>query len=257
MSEILAGLHASAPERLPEAAQLARALNLPLLASAPGAPHLELDAHRLALRPGGGLGPVLVDFVGGSLGHRRRHGGGRGQTLTRAIGLKGGARPRVLDATAGLGRDAFVLATLGCAVVMLERDPVIAALLADGLRRARLDPELGPWIDQRLRLVPGDACALLPSLNPAPEVVYLDPMFPERRKSALVKKEMRVFRQLVGEDPDAPQLLALALGVALRRVVVKRSKQAPVLAGPPPDLSLQGNTIRYDIYLRRRAGEID
>jgi 16S rRNA (guanine1516-N2)-methyltransferase len=251
MSGILAGLYASAPERRPEAAQLAQALNLPLLAGAPDAPHLELDAHRFALRPGGGLGPVLVDFVGGRLGHRRRFGGGRGQTLARAIGLKGGACPRVLDATAGLGRDAFVLTVLGCTVEMLERDPVIAALLADGLRRARLDPELGPWIDQRLRLTVGDARDLLAGVDPAPEVVYLDPMYPERQKSALVKKEMRVFRQLVGDDPDAPELLGLALGVARQRVVVKRPRQAPALAGPSPSLSLHGKTTRYDVYLCR------
>lgn len=132
-------------------------------------------------------------------------------------------------APTGLGRDAFVLACLGCRVRMFERHPVVAALLEDGLRRAYADPELGPWLATRLTLHHGSSLSALAQLHSAPDVVYLDPMFPHRQKSALVKKEMRVFQLLVGADEDADGLLAPAL--ALRRVVVKRPDYAPRLAG--------------------------
>ena len=251
MARFVAGIYASVLDRIPEAEQLARRLALPLLTTAPDAPHLQLDANRLTLMPGHGMGPVLVDFAGGSLGHRHRFGGGRGQTIARAIGLKAGINPRVLDATAGLGRDAFVLASLGCRVLMLERNPIIAALLEDGLQRARQEPALSQWIDQRLQLLTGESRSLLPGIGEAeaPDVVYLDPMYPHRNKSALVKKEMRVFRQLVGDDPDAPELLTQALQIARKRVVVKRPRHADTLAGPRPSMSISSKNTRYDVYL--------
>ncbi len=104
----------------------------------------------------------------------------------------------MVDATAGLGRDAFVLAALGCQVQMLERNPVVAALLDDGLRRGYLDAEIGPWLRERLTLLHASSLTALVAIEPRPEVVYLDPMYPHRQKSALVKKEMRVFQSLVG-----------------------------------------------------------
>src|SRR5690606_8938845 len=105
---------------------------------------LVLTGERLELRQDGlnAPGPVFVDFIGGAVGHRRRFGGGRGQPLAKAVGLKGGENPRVLDATAGLGRDAFVLACLGSVVTLVERSPVVAALLEDGLLRAESDAEV-------------------------------------------------------------------------------------------------------------------
>lgn len=114
----------------------------------------------------------------------------------------------MVDATAGLGRDAFVLAALGCQVQMLERNPVVAALLDDGLRRGYLDAEIGPWLRERLTLLHASSLTALVAIEPRPEVVYLDPMYPHRQKSALVKKEMRVFQSLVGADNDADGLLA-------------------------------------------------
>jgi len=197
-------------------------------------------------------GAVFVDFVGGAVGHRRRFGGGRGQPIAKAVSLKGGANPTVVDATGGLGRDAFVLASLGCKVTLLERSPIVAALLEDGLSRAKEDEEIGPWIAERLRLVHADAVEWMNALteDDFPEVVYLDPMFPHRSKSALVKKEMRLLQQLLGVDPDADALLPAALRIARKRVVVKRPDSAPHLAEMEPSMSIHSKKHRYDVYVK-------
>ncbi|MGJ8515797.1 class I SAM-dependent methyltransferase [Carnimonas bestiolae] len=198
--------------------------------------------------------PLHVDFVGGKAGHRRRFGGGRGQLIARACGFKAGVTPSVIDATAGLGRDAFVLASLGARVVMIERVPEIAALLEDGLVRAMAHPDVRE-IAARMSLQHGDASAQLAQLvadsGVAPQVVHLDPMFPHREKSALVKKEMRLFRELAGSDDDAPRLLEAALEVATHRVVVKRPKGAPPIQGPAPQHTVEEKNSRYDLYVHR------
>lgn len=193
-------------------------------------------------------GPVRVDFLEGAAAHRRQFGGGSGQMIAKAVGVQSGVRPTVLDATAGLGRDAFVLATLGCEMHLIERQPLIAALLEDGLARAAGDFDVGAIV-ARMRLTPGNAIELMKAwTDEAPQVIYLDPMFPHRDKSALVKKEMRLFRPLVGDDMDAPALLAAALKLASHRVVVKRPRKAPIIDGQKPSYSLEGKSSRYDIY---------
>ncbi|GHD53404.1 class I SAM-dependent methyltransferase [Vreelandella hamiltonii] len=198
--------------------------------------------------------PLSVDFVSGKAAHRRQFGGGRGQLVAKACGLSKGVTPSIVDATAGLGRDAFVLASLGAEVLMVERVQAIAALLEDGLARAARDAETAP-ITARMQLRHGDACealaALVASAEFTPQVVHLDPMFPHREKSALVKKEMRLFRELAGEDDDAPRLLEAALAVATHRVVVKRPRKAPPIAGPAPQHTIDGKTSRYDLYVHR------
>ena len=198
------------------------------------------------------LGPVFVDFVEGAVAHRRKFGGGRGQSIAKAVGLKSGANPTVVDATAGLGRDAFVLASLGCQVTMLERHPVVAALLADGLQRAQQDAEIGEWMRDRMSLRAGSALENLQQLGFTPDVVYLDPMFPHRQKSALVKKEMRVFQSLVGADLDADALLPAALAVAGKRVVVKRPDYAGYLNEMTPSMSIETKSNRFDVYVISR-----
>jgi 16S rRNA (guanine1516-N2)-methyltransferase len=219
--------------------------NLPLIDSIPidlpyylylTAEHLEL--HHLTNKP------IYVDFVGGTLGYRRRHGGGRKQALAKAIGLKHGVTPTVVDATAGLGRDAFVLASLGCYVKMLERSPVVAALLYDGLQRAET------LITNHLSLIHSDAQDWLAKIqvHNSPDVIYLDPMYPHRKKSALVKKEMRLFRDIVGKDLDAPILLKTALACAAKRVVVKRPKWAASLDDNKPSFCIKSENTRFDIY---------
>lgn len=198
--------------------------------------------------------PLAVEFASGRAAHRRRFGGGRGQLIARACGLAQGVTPSVVDATAGLGRDAFVLASLGARVLLVERVAAIFALLEDGLARALKEVETAE-IAARMCLVHGDAstelAALVAEAEFPPQVIHLDPMFPHRDKSALVKKEMRLFRTLAGDDEDAPRLLEAALDVATHRVVVKRPRKAPPIEGPPPRHLIEGKTSRYDLYVHR------
>lgn len=194
------------------------------------------------------LGGIFVDFVSGAMAHRRRFGGGRGEAVAKAVGVKSGYLPDVVDATAGLGRDAFVLAAIGCRVRMLERHPVVAALLDDGLQRGYQDAEIGGWLRERLTLIHAPSAQALGDISPAPDVVYLDPMYPHRQKSAMVKKEMRVFQSLVGADEDADALLEPARRLAKKRIVVKRPDYAPPLAGVATQSAVVTKSHRFDIY---------
>lgn len=195
------------------------------------------------------LGAIKVDFVEGASAHRRKFGGGRGQDIAKAIGLKHGFTPHVLDATAGLGRDAFVLASLGCKVTMLERMPVVAAMLDNGLQRALLYADVAE-ISQLMSINYASSINAI-SQQEKPDVIYLDPMYPHKGKSALVKKEMRVFQTLVGEDRDADALLTPALNMAKYRVVVKRPSYAEPLAGKKPSMSINMKKNRFDVYVNQ------
>ena len=195
------------------------------------------------------LGAVYVDFVGGTMAHRRKFGGGRGEAVAKAVGIKGSELPTVIDATAGLGRDAFVLAAIGCQVRLVERHPVVFLLLQDGLNRAYLDDEIGAMLQQNLRLLDVHHINELNPQTDFSDVVYLDPMYPHKQKSALVKKEMRVFQHLVGADLDADELLLPALQLAKKRVVVKRPDYAEVLGGKQPHFNRETKNHRFDIYM--------
>lgn len=203
------------------------------------------------------LGAIYVDLAGGAVAHRRKFGGGKGQAIAKAAGLNKGATPTVLDGTAGLGRDAFVLASLGCKVQMVERHPVVAALLDDGLSRAMRDPDIGEWVAERMSLIHASSHNALEQLAQDPEfvkpdVVYLDPMYPHpesKKKSALVKKEMRVFQSLVGADHDADGLLEPALALANKRVVVKRPDYANWLNEQKPAMAIETKKNRFDVYV--------
>lgn len=212
---------------------------------------LFLDEQGLGLQVTGkgAPGPVRAEFVTGKMGYRREHGGGAGQLVAKAVGLqKTRATLHVIDATAGLGQDAFVLASLGCRVTLFERNPVIHALLADGLARAALNVDCAAIVG-RMRLLEGSSIDWLAQPdNEAADIVYLDPMFPHRDKSALVKKEMQVFRTIVGDDEDSGQLLEGALKCARYRVVVKRPRKAPAIEGPEPTTRVEGKSSRYDVY---------
>ena len=199
---------------------------------------------------------IAANFHGATTTYRRLKGGGKGQMIARAVGLRAGVSPSVLDATAGLGGDAFVLASLGCRVAMIERVPVVRALLADGIFQAQRhanaeDAALGAILSH-MDLVAADSIGYLNQLSEQarPDVIYLDPMFPMRTKSSLVKKEMRVFHSLVGADPDADQLLPLALDTARYRVVVKRPKGAACLNALEPSHVHSGKSNRYDVYTK-------
>ena len=245
----------------PRAEALARRLRLPL--AEPGevlandAMLLVVDeALRLELPGDPTVGSVSIDFIAGRHAHRRRFGGGRREPLARAVGLKRGSTPSVLDATAGLGRDGFVLAALGCPVTLVERSPIVSVLLEDALERALRDPKTAP-IAGRIRLVCEDAVRYLGALkgDECPDVVCLDPMYPHRTKSALVKQEMRVLRRLVGDDTDSPRLLVAALAAARERVVVKRPAAAAPLAGTAPAWVIRSPNTRFDVYLPLRGIE--
>ena len=243
--------------------RIARTLSLPIVADdndaadgselvlAVGANRLSLHERRHVRTEG-----VFVDFVGGAGGYRRRSSLSRRQPIALAVGLRRGP-VTVVDATAGLARDSFLLACLGCTVIAVERSPILGLLIRDGLRRAVIEGSAAVRaVLERLTLVIDDARSVLREMDgtDAPEVVYLDPMYPPKKKKALVKKEMRICRRLVGDDRDAGELLALARRVAGRRVVVKRHCHAPLLA-PRPAMQFSGKLVRYDVYLPTRQSQ--
>lgn len=170
------------------------------------------------------------------------------ELLVKAVRVRGVEGIRVFDATAGLGEDSLLLAAAGFSVTMCEGDFVIAALLADGLRRAADDPELS-GIVERMSLVEGDSIEILPSLAETPDVVYLDPMFPARTKSAAVKKKFQLLHRLESPCADETSLMDAALAAHPRKIVVKRPIKAPVLAGVRPSHSISGKAVRYDVIV--------
>jgi len=239
-----------------EAAALAERLALPVLRIAEIAPDdlvlvmgprgLELRAGDAALRNG-----AWVDFSARRIpaaGRPRRGHADAGQPLRRALGRRPGF---VVDATAGFGDDTIALASWGHRVLAVERSPVVAELLADGLRRALADPALAE-LAARITLRCADATTALRALECPPDVVYIDPMFAaERTSSALPRKKIQLLRRLVGTDDDAAELVACALASGARRVVVKRSLRAEPLAGRP-SASYRGKLIRYDVHVQSR-----
>lgn len=196
--------------------------------------------------------PLQVDFAADALLYRKDKGGGKNEAIAKAIGIKGQTDWRVVDATAGLGTDSFILASVGCDVIMLERANVVAALLADGLSRIVDAPE-HRWLAQALTLRTGSAKQSLEQMIEDKEhvdAVYLDPMFPHKKKSAAVKKNMQFLQQLLGHDTDADDLLTPALALANKRVVVKRPNYAPPLSNQAPSMEIKGKKHRFDVYLK-------
>ncbi|MDC0149189.1 class I SAM-dependent methyltransferase [Rhodospirillales bacterium] len=192
--------------------------------------------------------PLVCDFTGGTVLHRFKYGGGRGQSLPKAVGMRGGKTPKVVDATAGLGRDAFLLASLGAEVTLIERSLEMFNLLNDGISRARDAGGDVAEVIARMTLIHGDAKDLLPDLSP--EVVLVDPMHPPRKKSALVKNEMRQIREIVGTDEDSLELMQVALSTASNRVVLKWPLRADPMDGIGPcSHQILGKSTRYDVFM--------
>jgi 16S rRNA (guanine1516-N2)-methyltransferase len=189
-----------------------------------------------------------IDFVRGPVGYRFSHGGGRKQALAKAAGFSGSSNPLIVDATAGLGRDAFVLASLGSHVTLIERSAKVYALLKEAMEAASsADPKIAEAMS-RMTLLYGDAKDLLPTLNA--DVVIVDPMHPPRRNTALVKQEMRWLREQVGDDLDVGELMQVALSVATKRVVLKLPARADILAGiRKPSHQIIGKSTRFDVYM--------
>lgn len=189
-----------------------------------------------------------IDFTSGAVAHRHRFGGGRGQALPKAVGMKAGKTPTIIDATAGLGRDSFLLASLGAEVTMIERSKVMHGLLADAMARAADQGGEMAEIMARMTLLHGDAKDLIPSLSA--EVILVDPMHPPRKSSALVKLELRQVRDIVGIDEDSPALVQLALEHAQNRVVLKWPAKADPIAGIRPcSHQIIGKSTRYDVFM--------
>lgn len=166
--------------------------------------------------------------------------------LVRAVRIKGLGRPlSVVDATAGLGEDSMLLAASGSRVHMFEYNPVIAALLKDALDRAAENPELAEAA-ANITFSGEDSIAALPKLGYEPDVVVLDPMFPERQKSALIKKKFQLLQQLEIPCAEEKELLDAAFKAHPRKIVIKRPLKGPYLAGVRPGYSLTGKAVRYD-----------
>jgi 16S rRNA (guanine1516-N2)-methyltransferase len=192
--------------------------------------------------------PLTVDFVSGAVDYRRRKGGGRGQDLPKALGFRPGITPNIVDATAGLGRDAFLLASLGAKVTLIERNDAVHRLLQEAMARAHGASDTHAEIIRRMTLINADARDILPELKP--ETVLIDPMHPPRDKSALVKNEMRQLRDLVGTDPDCTELMRVALDVASKRVVLKWPRRAKGITDlPKPSHQIIGKSTRYDVFM--------
>lgn len=191
---------------------------------------------------------LYIDFVGGKVGYRLRAGEGRDQALLKAVGFKKGIIPSVVDATAGLGRDAFLMASHGATVTLIERSDRMHAALADAMARARAEGGQYADIIARMTLLHGNSIDLLPTLSP--EVVLVDPMHPPRGNTALVKKDMRQLREIVGEDVDQCDLMKAALASAQKRVVLKWPSKAPPMDGiRAPSHSIEGKSTRYDVFM--------
>lgn len=197
--------------------------------------------------------PLLrVDFTNGTLKHRQQFGKDKYSPLARAIGLRDKSPLHILDATCGLGKDTFVLANLGNRIIALEQHPMVFALVADALTRARQHPDTAT-ITERITHHHIRAEDYLKNHSaPVADVIYLDPMFPDEKSTAAVKKDIQILRHLLADSrPNNDALLPLAMAAARYRVVVKRARKSPYLADKTPDVSIEGNANRYDIYTIR------
>ena len=167
--------------------------------------------------------------------------------LAQALGRK---TKTIVDATTGWGQDSLHIFRMGYNLRCIERSPVMFELLNDGFKRL----SEADWVKNLGILVPelisGNAIEILLNLEIKPECIYIDPMFPpKRKKSALAKKPMTVLRELLGDDKDKEQLFEVAMQVATKRIVVKSPDYAEPLAGKPNE-SFRGKLLRYDMYLR-------
>lgn len=192
---------------------------------------------------------LKCSFIEGAILHRLKYGKGRGHNLAKAVGMKSNKNRTIVDATAGLGYDSFILASLGANITLIERSEKIYKLLQEGINEAK---EYGGHISSivnRMDLIFGDSKNIIPKLSP--EVILVDTMYNERKKSALVKNNMRLVREIVGSDLDQIELIKIALECAKNRVVVKQ----PRYSEPNDEIrkyshQILGKTVRYDVYMK-------
>ncbi|BCE02614.1 class I SAM-dependent methyltransferase [Marinicellulosiphila megalodicopiae] len=197
------------------------------------------------------LKPLFIDFAEGKNAHRRQFGGGKSQPVAKAVGLSKRKNLHIFDATAGMGADSFVFAGIGATVTMCEQHPVVHALLEDALNRAQINIEANEFT-QKMTLLPWgenkNSLTYLDEYEGQFDVIFFDPMFPARQKSAAVKKEMTIFHDLVGEDQNESRFLDVAKTKAKYRVVVKRPKLANHYADQTPSFIQEGKSGRFDLY---------
>jgi|TARA_B110001452_G_C15088506_1_gene379765 16S rRNA (guanine1516-N2)-methyltransferase len=191
---------------------------------------------------------LKCSFIEGPILHRLKYGKGRGQNLAKAVGMKFNKNRTVVDATAGLGYDAFILASLGANVTLIERSEIIYDLLGKALTEALNFGGEVSNIVKRMDLIFGDSKDILPKLEP--EVVLIDTMYKERKKSALVKNNMRLVREIVGPDSDYLELVHVALNQARNRVVIKLPRYSDENKNYKPySHQILGKSIRYDVHM--------
>ena len=191
---------------------------------------------------------LKCSFIEGPILHRLKYGKGRGQNLAKAVGMKSNKNRTIIDATAGLGYDAFILASLGANVTLIERSKIMHNLLQEGISEAKSFGGEISGIINRMNLIFGDSKFILPDL--LPEVILIDTMYKDRKKTALVKNDMRLVRDIVGSDSDYIQLIEVALNQASNRVVIKQPRYADQIDNIKPySHQILGKTIRYDVYM--------
>ena len=191
---------------------------------------------------------LKCSFIEGPILHRLKYGKGRGQNLAKAVGMKFNKNRNIIDATAGLGYDSFILASLGAKVTLIERSQKMHTLLQNGIDEGiSFGGEIEKIIN-RMELLFGDSKDILPKLTP--EVIMIDTMYKDRKKTALVKNNMRLVREIVGPDSDYIELLKVALNCATNRVVLKQPRYAePIKEITKCSHQILGKTIRYDVFM--------
>ena len=233
-------------EKREEGKRLAHHLGVPLYTSEEeieGLPMvLKLDDSGLTLVSGslslqGDFGRMLRRVTGGRLDH---------ELLVKAARRKNfGPCPRAVDATAGMGEDSFLLAAAGFHVTLCEYNPVTSALLKDAHQRALRDPDLSE-IAGRMEVAETDSVLFLASLEKAPDLILLDPMFPAKQKNALTVKKLQLLQKLEKPCAGEEALLDAAIQAGPEKIIIKRPLKGPYLAGRKPGYSIEGKTIRYD-----------
>ncbi|MCQ2510198.1 MAG: class I SAM-dependent methyltransferase [Lachnospiraceae bacterium] len=239
-------LLAEKEDRVEKAVVLAEKLHIELVRSVQEVKdeeiYLLMDEEGLSLIQGGLK--MRGDFL--QMLPRLKPGKLHGEMLIKASKLKGlQERPVVIDATAGMGEDSLLLAAAGYEVYLFEKDPIIAALLEDALDRAIKEPVLGEVV-KRMHLSGSDSIEAMKEGKIQADLVYLDPMFPARSKSGLIKKKFQLLQQLERPCSDEEELVKAALLVHPKRIVIKRPAKGPYLAGIKPSYSIDGKAIRYD-----------
>lgn len=213
--------------------------------------HYQDDALSLTANKMPNLKPINVDFYTPKQQRRLQHASKANEDLLKAISIKGTPKLKIVDATAGFGQDAFLMASRGHHITCIEQHPVVYALLKDGLEHAKAHGEIAKHIE----LINGQATEAIPTLPVNPDIVYLDPMFAAKQKNALANKGMQILQQLIGygKMEDASSLLKCAKQHAKLRVIVKRHLKALPLANAKPNFSFNGKTTRFDVYTAEAA----